>query len=285
MDDQPILLPIRPQENPADLGTVLTAWHEATLRLEQTHLALQAEVRRLTDELEKKNRELARKNRLADLGQTAVHVANEVRNNLVPATLYLSLLRRRLSEDAGSLSIVEKITAGLTTLEATVGDLLYFTADRDPQRRPFRLRELVEEICAALAPQCAAQGISVVMDVPLTQCWFADREMIRRAIRNLAVNALDAIPQGGSLTFTAAEVPGFAELEIADTGPGIFPEVQQRVFEPFYTTKPDGTGLGLAIVSRIVEVHGGAVAVANCPEGGAAFTVRIPREIPQEAAA
>src|ERR1700741_1208845 len=84
----------------ADLQTVLSAWHGATVRLEQTHEALRAEVRRLTDELEVKNRELARKNRLADLGQIASHVAHEVRNSLVPVTLYLSLLRRRLSEDA-----------------------------------------------------------------------------------------------------------------------------------------------------------------------------------------
>jgi signal transduction histidine kinase len=285
MDDQPILLPIRPLEGSADLGTVLTAWHEATLRLEQTHLALQSEVRRLTDELEKKNRELARKNRLADLGQTALHIANEVRNNLVPATLYLSLLRRRLSEDTGSVSIVEKISTGLTSLEATVSDLLYFTADRDPQIRPFRLCDLVEEVCSGLASQCAAQGINIVMDIPSSEYWFADREMIRRAIRNLAVNALDAIPDGGGLTFTAAKVPGYVELEIADTGPGISPEVQQRIFEPFYTTKSDGTGLGLAVVSRIAEVHDGTVTVANCPEGGAAFTVRIPRANVQEAAA
>jgi signal transduction histidine kinase len=285
MDEQPTLLPLRPLDASADLGTVLTAWHEATLRLEQTHLGLQAEVRRLTAELEEKNRELARKNRLADLGQTALHIANEVRNNLLPATLYLSLLRRRLSEDAESLTIVEKIAAGLTTLEATVSDLLYFTADRDPQRRHFRLRDLLEEIRTALAPQCAAQGIEVALDVPSSQFWFADREMIRRAVHNLALNALDAIPEGGALTFSGAAVREFMELEIADSGPGISPEVQPRIFEPFFSTKPGGTGLGLAIVLRIAEVHGGTVSATNCPEGGAAFTVRIPRVFAEEAAA
>ena len=83
----------------ASLETVLGAWHAATLRLEQTHQALRGEVRRLTDELEAKNRELARKNRLADLGQMASHVAHEVRNNLVPVTLYLGLLRRHVAGD------------------------------------------------------------------------------------------------------------------------------------------------------------------------------------------
>src|SRR5262245_26153581 len=80
----------------SDLETVLAAWHHATLRLEQTHAALRAEVCRLTDELEVKNRELARKNRLADLGRIASHIAHEVRNSLVPVRLYVSLLDRRL---------------------------------------------------------------------------------------------------------------------------------------------------------------------------------------------
>src|SRR3972149_6124948 len=91
--------PKTPLLSPADLETVLTAWQEATARLEQTHKTLREEVKRLTDELEIKNRELARKNRLADLGQMASHVAHEVRNNLVPVTLYLSLLRRRIAHD------------------------------------------------------------------------------------------------------------------------------------------------------------------------------------------
>src|SRR5467141_2694812 len=84
----------------ADLEAVHNAWHTATLRLERTHETLFAEVARLNNELEFKNRELARKNRLADLGQMAAHVAHEVRNNLVPVSLYTSLLRRRLSEDS-----------------------------------------------------------------------------------------------------------------------------------------------------------------------------------------
>ena len=96
-----------PTQN-VDLETVLAAWHTATLRLERTHETLCGEVARLNNELEIKNRELARKNRLADLGQMASHVAHEVRNNLVPVSLYMSLLRRRLSEDSGSLDILAK---------------------------------------------------------------------------------------------------------------------------------------------------------------------------------
>src|SRR5919107_50457 len=92
-----------------DLAALLGAWQTATDRLQQTHQSLREEVMRLTDELEAKNRELARKNRLADLGQMASHIAHEVRNSLVPVSLYMSLLRRRVSEDQGAVDIIDKI--------------------------------------------------------------------------------------------------------------------------------------------------------------------------------
>src|SRR5512146_659843 len=134
-----IVSPIDPMQldQTADLQTVLAAWHTATIRLEQTHEALREEVSHLTAELEVKNRELARKNRLADLGQMASHVAHEVRNNLVPVTLYLSLLRRRLAGDAASRDILDKLTGGFTALDVMVNDLLHFTSDRDPHLQTF----------------------------------------------------------------------------------------------------------------------------------------------------
>ena len=135
-----------------DVAAILAAWNDATLRLEHTHAMLQAEVARLSDELEEKNRELARQNRLADLGRMAAHVAHEVRNSLVPVSLYLSLLRRRLGVDAGSLDILTKVEAGFTALDATVNDLLSFTAHREPQWRSFILSDLIEEIFESLTP-------------------------------------------------------------------------------------------------------------------------------------
>ncbi len=98
------------------------------------------------------------------------------------------------------------------------------------------------------------------------------------------INAIDAMPQGGELVVTSYASPYAVDLEIADSGSGLTEEVRRRAFEPFFTTKPGGTGLGLAIVYRIAEVHGGQVIAANCFEGGAAFTIRIPRLTPKVAA-
>ena len=270
--------PLPALDTNANLETVLAAWHAATLRLEQTHEALRTEVQRLTHELEVKNRELARKNRLADLGQMASHIAHEVRNNLVPVTLYLSLLRRRLSSDPGSCDVLDKVSAGFTAVDSCVNDLLHFTADRDPRPEFIDVRRLVAEVLAGLKPQLEAQGIDEVVDLEDSPWLFADREMLRRALLNLALNALDAMPEGGRLFITGLQGPSGFELEIADTGSGLSDEARGRAFEPFFSTKSHGTGLGLAIVERIAEAHGGCCLAQNCPDGGAAFTLRIPRE-------
>lgn len=275
----------QPLDASASLETVLAAWNDATVRLEQTHEALREEVKRLTDELEIKNRELARKNRLADLGQMASHVAHEVRNNLVPVTLYLSLLRRRISGDGESLAIFDKITAGFTALDATVNDLLHFAADRDPHWRTFGFRRLAEELCAALAPQFAAQGIRPALEIAPSLQLTADREMIRRAVLNLMLNAMDAMPDGGELLIAAADRGEGVELRVADGGPGLTADVRRRAFEPFFSTKPGGTGLGLSIVYRTADVHGGRVSAENRPQGGACITIHLPRATLQEAAA
>ncbi len=276
---------VPPLDHTADLETVLTAWHSATLRLEKTHQALQSEVVRLRSELEVKNRELARKNRLADLGQMASHVAHEVRNNLVPVSLYMSLLRRRLSGDAGSLDVLAKVEAGVLALDTTVNDLLHFTSHREPQYDRFSLLTLVQDVCNSLAPQLEAQGIDAFLDVPSGLWLTADRDMLRRALLNLALNALDAMRDGGELTVTAFAGPRGVEIEIADSGEGFPQDARQRAFEPFYTTKQTGTGLGLAIVDRVAEAHGGRVTALNCPEGGAAVTISLPYRRAMEAAA
>jgi signal transduction histidine kinase len=278
--DEPVILPFPGGQAAAeqlDLRAILQAWNEATDRLQHTHEALQHEVRRLSDELDVKNRELARKNRLADLGQMASHVAHEVRNNLVPMKLYLSLLRRRIDADSGSLDVLDKVMAGFTALEATVGDLLHFSGQRDPQQSTFALANLLDEVREALEPQLAAQDIAVSIDCPRGEFVSADREMLRRGLLNLVLNAIDAMPQGGELSLIVVRTEAGIEIEVADSGPGVDRDIADHLFEPFFTTKSSGTGLGLAIVERIVQAHGGRATVANCPEGGAAFTLVIPQ--------
>lgn len=268
----------------SELEQVSAAWHDAILRLEQTHEALRGEVCRLSDELELRHRELARQNRLADLGQMASHLAQEVHHHLAPVSLYLSLLRRRLSADSGSAVVLDKIESGMLTLDASVNDLLSFASGRSPKPQWVNVRQIVDEVGASLAHQLKAQDIELTTDVPRQLGLLADRDMLHCALVNLALNSLEAMPEGGRLVVTSYIGRGGVELEVADSGPGLSEEARRRAFEPFFTTKRDGAGLGLAVVHRIAEAHGGDVRAMNCPEGGAAFTLRFP-ERAREAAA
>lgn len=261
----------------AGLEAVLAAWHAATVRLEQTHKALRLEVMRLTDELERKNRELARKERLADLGQMAAHIAHEIRNTLVPVSLYLSLLERYDKADSEHAHVVGKIRSSFTAVERTVNDLLQFTAEREPDRRAIPLRGLFEELAAAMMPQLVAQRISMMIEAESGVSASADADMLRRALLNLLLNAIDAMPGGGILTLRAEPRDHGIAIEVLDTGPGLSPEAQKRAFDPFFTDKNGGTGLGLAIVDRVAELHGGTAAAENRPEGGARFTLHLPK--------
>jgi signal transduction histidine kinase len=149
----------------------------------------------------------------------------------------------------------------------------------------FLLRKLVEEVVESLAARSADQAIDVVIDVPPDQIIAAERKLFRRAVENLVQAAVEAMPHGGSLVATSICGPEAIELEIADTGPALTDKQRRDVFELLPAAPRGGTGWGLAVVRRIAEMHGGSVTAANCPEGGVAFTLRIPRPSVLEAAA
>lgn len=259
-----------------EFDSIFDAWQSATDKLQQTHESLHQEVRRLTQELESKNQQLAKKNRLADLGQMAAHVAHEVRNSLVPLTLYLSLLRRQVCNNHEQIALLDQINSGLRDAQETVTDLLQFTSPKDVEYHTVKLDTMVQDICGALSPQLEAQCVNAQLDIPGNLTLRGNQGMLRRAILNLVLNAIDVMPLGGDIVVTACSHSHGIDIEVADSGPGIAEATRAQVFEPFFTTKQDGTGLGLAIVQRIAEAHGGDVDATNCPEGGAAFTISIP---------
>jgi signal transduction histidine kinase len=103
-----------------------------------------------------------------------------------------------------------------------------------------------------------------------------DAHLVRQAVLNVAANAVQAMPRGGRLGVRILRDPLGVLVELADTGPGIPEEIRTRIFEPFFTTKASGTGLGLAVVRRIVDGHGGEIAVSSGPGGGAIVQLRFP---------
>jgi signal transduction histidine kinase len=261
----------------SDLQTVLNAWHDATMRWEQTHESLQAEVGRLAAQLAAKQPVLLHGDNLSHAGRIAAQLAIGIREKLVPASLHLNLLRRRVLDDAVALDLLQKADQSFVDADNLVESLMQFTVERHPQLRPINLRALVCEVQAELLPTLSEQGVATTIDVPAHVSVEADSAMLRRAIANLTRNALDAMPAGGELVVTSYVGAHCVELEIADSGAGLSDQGKERVFEPLYTTKNNRAGLGLAIVQSIADAHGGDVVATNCPDGGAAFTIRLPR--------
>jgi two-component system sensor histidine kinase HydH len=167
-----------------------------------------------------------------------------------------------------------KIAGAVRGLSAIVNDVLSFARQIEPQARPLATRDLVQRVIDEQRPALEAAGVAVAVDLAQPTL-DADPDLLHQALINLVRNAADAMGErgGGTLTLRIAD----DQITVADTGPGLPDAVAERIFNPFFTTRSTGTGLGLAIVHRIVDAHGGSIAVHNDPaRGGAVFVLELP---------
>jgi signal transduction histidine kinase len=234
-------------------------------------------VEEVTERAQQHQREMLRAEQLASVGQLAAGVAHEVRNPLTSIKMLIELALR--SRDSKSLTEedLNVMHAEVTRLERTVQGFLDLTRLPTPKRSQHDLRESVDQAIGLLKARARQQGVEIVNHSPPQPAPASvDTEQLRTVLVNLGLNALDAMPKGGRLEFSLADHPEGLRLRITDTGPGIAPEIAQRLFTPFASTKATGTGLGLSISRRIVEEHGGSLTAANQKEGGACFTIRLP---------
>ena len=263
-----------------DLAAMLRAYNDVTERLKRSHEALGREVCRLREQLQEKTRQLQRRERLAALGQMAAGVAHEIRNPLGGIGLYLSLLERDLQNRPPQLRLVRKMAVGLRNLEGIVGDILAFAGDVEPNRQVVSMAGILEDALLQTAPRARALGVVVNAErdreyPPV----FCDPAQVERALINMILNALDAAGKGGHVWVRSGAPSPEADMHrivVEDDGPGIPPELTERVFNPFFTTKDNGTGLGLAIVYRIAECNGGSVTAGHRSGGGAVFVLSLP---------
>jgi len=217
---------------------------------------------------------LVRIERLSAVGEMASVVGHELRNPLTAVTNSHYLLRQSLGDPAPAaiekhLAMAERETAKAATLAE---DLNAFVRPREPSFAPLRLDEVVQEVVEATPPP---EGVALHVDTD-DGVIDADRGQLAEVLVNLVTNAYQALPGGGTVTIDARASNGSASLVVADDGEGIDAARAKRVFEPFYTTKATGTGLGLAIVRRLVEAHGGEVAMEPAEPSGARVVVRLP---------
>jgi signal transduction histidine kinase len=237
---------------------------------------LYEDLRRSYAELERAQHRLIQRERLAALGELSAVVAHEVRNPLGVIFNSLGSLRRLVRPTGDAKLLLDIVGEEADRLNRIVGDLLDFARPSTPQLLPERIESVVEEaVGAALAQKPAEVEIVRELDPTLPPVPM-DARLVRQAVLNVAVNAVQAMPRGGRITLRTRRAGETVVVEIEDTGAGIPAEVCARIFEPFFTTKASGTGLGLAVVKRIVEGHGGAVAVRNQPGSGAVFALSFP---------
>jgi two-component system, NtrC family, sensor histidine kinase HydH len=256
-----------------------------------------AEIERVVDQLQQREREVLRAEQLAAVGQVAAGVAHELRN---PLTSVKMLVQTGLEGNAPSGLAPEDLTVmenEIRRMEQCIQVFLDFARPPTPERRETDLTSVLRRALALVEGRARRQKVDIhvkIADGPLTVR--IDPEQIHQVFVNLLLNALEALPQGGNIEIAirmdskmrsdgaAGEVNGSApaafqrvSVQIRDNGPGIEPRVRKRLFEPFVSSKETGLGLGLSICKRLIEDHGGVIRGDNRPEGGAEFAFTLPR--------
>lgn len=236
------------------------------------------ELRTNAAELSRARAELAEKARLASLGELSAVIAHELRNPLAVLSNVLSLLLPT-AQHADAPELGRAAREELSRMNALVTDLLEFARPAELAREPVSVEALLQEIAQALHADLALQAVQVEVQcepaLPLLQ---ADPRRLRQALLNLAQNGAQAMRGTGRLRLHARRGATGLRVEVADDGPGIPPEIQARLFQPFFTTKPTGTGLGLALVQRVVRQHGGQLGLVSEPGRGTTFVLELPAE-------
>jgi two-component system sensor histidine kinase HydH len=225
-------------------------------------------------------RRLHRAARLAALGRLVGGVAHEVRNPLASIKLKLHLARRAGADADRLANAFAVIQAEVERLDRLVARLLTLAKPTEPAKAPTDLARLLKARMELWESRAAEAGIALELQLwsALAEPALVDRERLAQIIDNLLANAVEALQQRGGRITVALErpTPSLARIAVADTGPGVPPELVERVFEPFFTTRKDGTGLGLFLSAELARSLGGELRYRQRPGGGAGFEVTLP---------
>ncbi|MGQ9710898.1 MAG: CHASE4 domain-containing protein [Anaerolineae bacterium] len=215
--------------------------------------------------------------RIAAMGQLAAALAHEINNPLHSVWTALELVMDFPIEEAEKQEYLQAIRREIRRLMSISRRILDFARPSREGRVPLSIAEVIGHALDLVERELQSRRIQVRTDIPDDlPSVFGSREQLVQVFLNLFLNAKDAMPEGGLLEIAAHAEPTHMVVTVADTGPGIPPEIMAQIFEPFVTAKRDGTGLGLAISQGIIQQHGGTIAAANAPQGGAVFTVTLP---------
>jgi signal transduction histidine kinase len=268
-----------------DLGATLDLKGDEFKELGDIFASVTDQLKAALPDSAKRTQLLELSRRVTALGRLTAGVAHEVKNPLNAMTIHLELLKQKLAAgaDAGAIeSHVDIISREIRRLDDVVQGFLKFARPEEMSLKPVPPGELVEEVLKTLAVEANVTGVSleadVAPDVPRIE---ADPGIFRQALLNLAKNAVQAMPNGGTLTMGVAPTKdGRVEIRVADTGIGIAPENLAKIFDLYYTTKQAGTGIGLSLVYRTVQLHNGDIDVESTPGVGTTFVIKMPKVNP-----
>jgi len=239
---------------------------------------------RMTEQLVEQRDRMIQAERVAAWRELARRLAHELKNPLFPLQITIENLQRSRTAPPGEFDEVFRestttLLAELDNLKTIIGRFSDFAKMPAPHLESVDVNQVARDVVKLFEAQMQAPNrppvqtrLSLAEDAGAIP---ADPDQIRRALRNLVLNALDAMPQGGELTIRTARLDGKVSLEVSDTGQGLTPEECERLFTPYYTTKQHGTGLGLAIVQSVVSDHKGTITVRSEPGKGATFRIEL----------
>ena len=234
---------------------------------------LQGAFNQMTEKL-KKARE---SEKLAVIGRAAAAITHELKNSLVMVSTFIGLLPKRHTDQEFLKKFSTVLPQELESWKNMLNEISDFSRKSGFELSEIRMSEFVSDFIFLIGQKLTQHGVRLefeeTKDLPVVR---ANAQKLKQALLNLVINAIDAMPDGGTLKFSTAERSGGLEITISDTGKGIPTGRLQTIFEPFFSTKANGLGLGLAVCREIIEQHGGQLSVESQEGAGTAFFVRLP---------
>ncbi|GAB4527157.1 MAG: hypothetical protein Fur0018_12700 [Anaerolineales bacterium] len=272
MDDEPPF-----SDADAELLDILV--HQGTVALENARLY--AELRSYVRQVEESRNLLVQAEKMATAGRLTASIAHEVNNPLQGMRNCLHLATRPELTPQERQEYLQLAQEELDRLMKTVQRMLDFYRPDAIERKPTDLHDVIDRVVRLLRSEMKQRNIELrlVLQEDLPSPWVV-RDQIQQVVLNLALNAIEAMPQGGTLCIETRYNQDAVILQVADSGPGIPSEVRTQIFEPFFSTKEHGSGLGLTVCDGIITAHGGRLELVDRPAWGACFQITLPRHMP-----
>lgn len=268
-------------EKVKNLDEAFSRFTRASKSLESCYDALSRKVQYLTRELEIKNRQMQelerhkeRNERLISMGEMAAKIVHEIRSPLCSIELFSNMLTDDL-EGTRHADMARGISTAIKNLNTILSNMLFFAKPQRPSLRPVQIRDVINQSLDVLVPLIEVRNITVRKKLPAIAI-NGDGELLQQVFMNILLNAVQAMPNGGTLSTVIESVNEYVTVSVIDEGEGIPDEYLEKIFDPFFSTKDKGTGLGLAISHKIMQSHSGYIKAFRNSGKGSTFCLYFP---------